>query len=65
MEDLFESDDRLKIIKVLRPSQKIYSKKAFNLAIQHVLFTRKTTMLKKRTLDRFRKIFSFVESELT
>ena len=65
MEDFFDKRDKLRVIKTLYPDETVYQKEKFNVALQQLYLEDKTVRLTSYTKDRFKKIFTFIDTKLT
>lgn len=63
-EDLFTANEKIKIIKTLFPEEDSYNKDKFNVALQFLFINEKNIKLSKGTLNKFKKIFDFVENKM-
>ncbi len=60
-ESVFSSEpEKMKIINLYYPDQKVFSKKMFNISIQNLLMSSKKIDLNKKTITNFEKIFNFL-----
>lgn len=60
MEDLFEMNDKLKIIQQIFPLEVKYNKSKFNTALQDMFINKKPIDFSEKTLSNFKKIFLFL-----
>lgn len=65
-EDLFDKDDKLKVIQQTFSGEVKYGKSKFNTALQDIYINKKPIDFSKKTLSNFQKVFDFfVEKQLS
>ncbi len=63
-ESLFTDDEKLTIIQKSFPDETVYDKGKFNSAIQELFIKKEIINLSKGTLNKFKKIFDFIQKNL-
>jgi len=64
MEDTFIKADQSKVINTIYPGNVYFDKNKFNTALQDSLLNNRIIKLQQHTINRFKKIFSFLEKKL-
>ena len=64
-ENLFTDEEHSKIMHTIYPDQKKYDKGKFNTALQNLLVNEEKMKLHKYTVNRFKKVFDFIDTNLS